>query len=212
MCYLEKAEMDALLDAPDRNSAQGLRDYVMLLFLYNTGARANEAAHVNIRDLSLDASPPSVRLIGKGGKVRHCPLWSSTCKEMGGLVAGRMPNERAFLNRRKQPMTRFGIHALVKRHAVKASRMVTSLCKKQVGPHTVRHTSAVHLLRAGVDINTIRAWLGHASLDTTHIYAEVDIAMKAKALAHCDIPDNRKQSKWWRDDKGLMTFLKGLTQ
>ena len=116
-----------------------------------------------------------------------------------------------FLNRRKQPITRFGIHALVKRSTQTASRKLPALSTKRISTHTIRHTTAVHLLRSGVDINTIRAWLGHVSLNTTHIYAEVDLEMKAKALAQCEIPalssDNAKQ---WSNNPKLMAFLKSL--
>lgn len=209
MCYLEKPETDALLDAPNRKSRQGSRDYALLLFLYNSGARANEAAHVTIADLNLEGSAASVRIVGKAGKVRHCPLWSLTCKVLASLVGGRAPNEPVFLNRRAQPITRSGIYALVKRSAVKASRRVTSLRKKEVSPHTVRHTTAVFLLRAGVDINTIRAWLGHVCIDTTNVYAEVDLEMKANALAHCEIMTPAPVKKQWHD-RGVMEFLKTL--
>lgn len=209
ICYLEKPEMDALLNAPDRNSVQGFRDYTLLLFLYNTGARASETARLTVANLDLDGASSSVRLIGKGGKVRRCPLWSLTSNILASLVVERAPNERVFLNRRRQPMTRFGIYAVVKRYAFRASQQMASLRKKQVAPHTIRHTSATHLLRAGVDINTIRAWLGHVSLDTTHVYAEVDLEMKAKALAHCEILSQAPAKKQWHN-RGLMDFLKAL--
>lgn len=155
MPYLDKPEIDVLLDAPDASTEQGIRDYAMLLFLYNTGARANEAAHVIIDDLELDHIR-SVRIRGKGGKVRSCPLWSLTVKTLIPLVAGRHGNEPVFLNCRKQQMTRFGVHALVKRYAGKVAEKMPSFHKKRVSAHTIRHTTAVHLLRAGVDINTIR--------------------------------------------------------
>lgn len=209
MCYLEKPEMDALLDAPDRNSSQGFRDYTLILFLYNTGARADETAQVTIADLDLDGTPATVRIVGKGGKIRRCPLWSLTSSVLGSLVGSRPPNEKIFLNRCKQPMTRFGIYALIKRYVLKASCKAPSLQKKQISPHSVRHTTAVHLLRAGVDINTIRAWLGHVSLDTTHVYAEVDLEMKAKALAHCEILTPVKTKKQWHN-RELMAFLRTL--
>jgi len=207
--YLDKPEIDALIDAPDRRTAQGFRDYVLLLFLYNSGARADEVAHVAIADLDLGRSP-FVKLHGKGGKIRLCPLWPLTASDLSPLVAERAPSERVFQNRRKQPITRSGIYALVKRNALKASRQVTSLRSKQVSPHSIRHTCAVHLLRSGVDINTIRAWLGHVSLNTTNIYTEVPLDMKAKALAHCEISAPAQRIKLWRNDKGVMAFLKSL--
>ena len=98
---------------------------------------------------------------------------------------------------------------MVERHAKQARESVPSLAKKRVSPHTIRHTTATHLLRAGVDINTIRAWLGHVLLTTTNVYAEVDLEMKAKALASCEVKEAEPR-KPWREDKGLMEFLRSL--
>lgn len=210
LAYLEKHEMDSLLNAPDRLTRQGLRDHALLLFLYNSGARASEAAQLTIADLDL-GNPPSVTLSGKGGKVRRCPLWPQTASILAPLIAGRQLREPLFLNRRRHPITRFGIRALVKRSAQDASQKLPSLSAKSVSTHTVRHTTAVHLLRSGVDINTIRAWLGHVSLDTTNTYAQVDLEMKAKALAHCEIPGSAIAStECWSNDPELMAFLKSL--
>lgn len=205
--YLEKPEMEALLAVPDRRTDQGCREHALLLFLYNSGARADETARLTIADLDLVAG--SVRVLGKGAKVRHCPLWPVTVQELGALVNNRPLPERVFLNRRGQPMTRFGVHALVERCAQKATVKIPSLAKKRVSPHTIRHTTATHLLRAGVDINTVRAWLGHVSLDTTNVYAEIDLEMKAKALAKCEINGSPK-IKPWREDPSLMAFLQSL--
>lgn len=211
--YLEKNEMDALLAAPDQKTEQGRRDRAVLLFLYNSGARADEVAHVQVGDLCLGRAPryegSSVLIHGKGNKQRRCPLWSRTVTMLVALVSGRESVAHAFLNRRGQPLTRFGIHALVERYAAIVVKAIPSVAKKRVSPHTIRHTTATHLLRAGVDINTIRAWLGHVSLSTTNIYAEVDLEMKAQALAHCEIKSNRPQ-KPWREDVGLMAFLQAL--
>jgi len=193
---------------PDRQTALGDRDHALLLFLYNSGARADEAATVTIDRLQLGARS-SVRLHGKGNKFRTCPLWPVTATSLSRLIANRGKNEPVFLNRSNQPLTRFGIHRLVGQYAEQASRTVPSMATKQVSPHTIRHTTAVHLLRAGVDINTIRAWLGHVSLDTTHVYAEVDMEMKAKALASVDI-SSLQTRPWQRPLPSLMTFLKAL--
>ena len=125
-------------------------------------------------------------------------------------TADRDANEAVFLGRTRQPMTRFGIHRVVTHYATLASSKIPSLVEKQVSPHTVRHTTAVHLLRAGVDINTIRAWLGHVSLDTTHLYAEVDLEMKAKALASVDISGLKSGQQYNTKLPSLMTFLQGL--
>jgi len=206
--YLEKKEMDALLQIPNQKTHQGFRDYALLLFLYNTGARADEAAHVRLADLQ-HGSSPAVKLVGKGGKSRICPLWPLTTEIISRLAAGRSMEDHVFLNRRRQPITRYGVSALVKRCARQAGQKISSLCAKRVSAHTIRHTTAVHLLRSGVDINTIRAWLGHVSLDTTNIYAEVDLEMKARALDRCEIRSAVVKKQWHNND-GIMTFLKTL--
>ena len=209
MAYLDKSEMEALLHAPDRRNAQGLRDYAVLLFLYNTGARADEVARLTISNLNLDRSP-SVKITGKGAKIRYCPLWGLTAKALHFLVVGRAPDEAVFLSRRQESFTRFGVRTLVQRYLHKASRQAPSLAAKRISTHTIRHTTAMHLLRAGVDINTIRAWLGHVSLNTTNVYAEADLEMKAKALACCEIPAIGETVKLWRDCRGTMAFLNSL--
>lgn len=206
--YLDKREMDALLAAPDRQTSQGRRDYALLLFLYNAGARADEAAQLVIRDLH--SADLFVRIIGKGNKERQCPLWRATVEVLSPLIANRSPEQRVFLNRSAHPITRFGIYAMVERYAEKAREKMPSLANKRVSPHSIRHSTACHLLRAGVDINTIRAWLGHVSLDTTNIYAETDLEMKAKALAMCEVSSEPKIKKPWREDPQLMTFLRSL--
>ncbi len=213
--YLEKPEMDALLASADRRRPQGQRDYARLRFLYNTGARAAEAARTTVGDLSLGSSP-GVRLRGKGGKTRVCPLWPHTVTVLRTLLGARRdgrPEAPVFRNVRGAPLTRFGVHTLVERTAARAAATVPSLREKRVSPHTLRHTTAVHLLRAGVDINTIRAWLGHVSLETTNRYAEVDLEMKAKALAACAIPaapPPRARPPAWRQDRDLLAFLASL--
>jgi site-specific recombinase XerD len=206
--YLDKADMEALLAAPNRRTRQGTRDHALLLFLYNSGARCDEAARLTVGDLDLGASP-AVKILGKGNKIRLCPLWTSTASTLRALTTGRTQRDPVFLNRRGDPITRFGIYAMVGRYARQATQRVSSLRAKRVSPHVIRHTTAVHLLRAGVDINTIRAWLGHVSIDTTNIYAEVDLEMKAKALSACEITTSRPTPRWDQRD-GLMSFLKEL--
>lgn len=211
--YLEKVEMDALLAAPMLSTAQGRRDSAVLLFLYNTGARADEVAHVRVVDLDLGRmpkqDPSSVLIHGKGNKLRRCPLWVRTVNELLPFMSGREPAVHVFRNRRDEPLTRYGVHALVERYARVAVATMPSIGKKRVSPHTIRHTTATHLLRAGVDINTIRAWLGHVSLATTNIYADVDLETKAKALANCEVEDQGSK-KPWREGNGVMAFLRSL--
>jgi len=205
---LDRAEMQALLAAPKRSTPQGQRDYAMLLFLYNSGARVSEAAALTIADLDYYAR--SVKILGKGNKWRICPLWPATLDILRALTVDRTPAARVFLNRNGLSITRSGIHALVKRYARRAAKTVPSLSNKVIGPHVIRHSTASHLLRAGVDINTIRGWLGHVSLDTTNIYAEIDLETKAKALATCDISGGLRRTRSWRSQPALMEFLHGL--
>ncbi len=153
-----------------------------------------------------------MRILGKGRKERHCPLWPTTLRELTPLTNCRSPAERVFLNRCGHPITRFGIHTLVERYVLQAQAQMPSLQKKRVSPHCIRHTTATHLLRSGVDINTVRAWLGHVSLNTTNIYAEIDLEMKAKALAKCEIPDQTGSKKPWREDPDLRTGAKIISQ
>ncbi len=211
VCYLEKPEMDALLAAPNISTRQGFRDYTVLLFLYNSGARASEAVGVTVGDLDLpDASQASVRLMGKGSKVRRCPLWASTASALKTLIGDRPNTAAVFVNRRGHALTRYGAHDLVARYGRAVAHRLPSLQQKRVSPHTIRHTTATHLLRAGVDINTIRAWLGHVSVDTTNVYAEIDLATKAKALEKCAILPDSGGPPIWKDNRDLLVFLRSL--
>jgi site-specific recombinase XerD len=205
--YLNKQEMDALLAAHNVQTRQGMREHAILLFLYNSGARASEAAQLKIGDINWHAK--SVLITGKGNKERRCPLWASTLNLIHQLVKKREMNEAVFLNRCHQPITRSGIYAMIKRCAERASKEAPSLKGKMVSPHVIRHTTASHLLKAGVDINTIRGWLGHVSLATTNIYAETDLETKSKALASCEVDGEIRLGKSWREP-ALMEFLRAL--
>jgi len=211
--YLEKAEMKALLKAAEGILPLQRRDHAILFFLYNTGARASEAAQLTIANLELARNPRSelstVVIRGKGNKLRRCPLWPETINEITSLIQDRDAKEHVFLNRCGRPLTRYGIYTLVERYAQKASKEMPSLKTKQISPHCLRHTCGTHLLQSRVDINTIRALLGHVSINTTNIYAETDLKMKAEALALCEIK-NSKTAKHWKEDVGLMAFLKKL--
>ena len=177
----------------------------------NTGARAEEAASLKIGDVYLPKGKglAVVSILGKGGKTRRCPLWDDTCKALRGIIADRFSEEHVFLNRQHLPMSRFGVYEMVTRHADTLSKVMPSIKGKRVTPHTIRHTTATHLLQAGVDINTIRAWLGHVSVETTNIYAEVNMEMKAKALKSCEVKSEKTNYRW-KDDKNLMDFLDSL--
>ena len=210
--YLDKPEIDALLAAPDRTRPQGFRDYALLLFLYNSGARVSEAASLRVADLDLRQSGmSSAKLFGKRRKTRHCPLWPAAAKDLMALTQNRAADQPVFVNRLGGPLTRHGIYLLLRRYVRKASTGCPSLQRKRISPHTIRHTTATHLLRSGVDINTVRAWLGHVSIDTTNIYTEIDLERKAQMLAQCSTFKGAKRQKGrWREDSSLMAFLRSL--
>jgi site-specific recombinase XerD len=136
--YLERDEMNSLLKVPDRRTTLGDRDHAILLFLYNSGARADEAAGLLIGNLQLKGSP-AVRILGKGNKWRLCPLWPATVTALSPLVTDRNETDPVFLGRRNERMTRFGIHRLVAHYARLASASTPSLAVKRVSPHIIRH-------------------------------------------------------------------------
>lgn len=206
--WLSKEEMDAMLDVPDRTTRRGRIEYALLLFLYKTGARVSEVAPLTVGDLQVGRNDGRVALVtlhGKGGKVRQCPLRPETELVLAELVDGRRATDPVFLSRYRQPYTRFGIYRLVERCAAG----VPALAGRKITPHVLRHTTACHLALAGVDINTIRAWLGHATLHTTNIYVEINLEMKARAVAFCDAAQP-KPGRPWKEDKGIVAFLKSL--
>ena len=207
--WLTKDEMEAVLAVPDRTAPRGRMEYALLLFLYNSGARVSEAIHLRACDLHLSDRIGSrygfVTIHGKGGKIRQCPLWPHTKDVLEKLACGREDNESVFLSQHRKPYTRFGVYRLVKR----CSDRVPALSGRTITPHVIRHTNACHLLQSGVDINTIRAWLGHVNLSTTNIYVEIDLQMKAKAMELCDAEEPGPERPWRRDD-GIMAFLKAL--
>lgn len=205
---LGKDEMKALLDVPDRRTPRGRIEHALLLFLYNTGARVSEATQLSGGDLRigrLEGGHALVDIHGKGGKIRQCPLWPRTERALAGLVRGRADGDAVFLSRLRRPYTRFGVYRLVERCAAR----VPSLAGRRITPHSIRHACACHLLQAGVDLNTIRAWLGHASLDTTNVYAEIDIGIKARAMALCDAGEPGPERPW-KENRSLMAFLNAI--
>jgi site-specific recombinase XerD len=213
LCYLEHDEMQALLATPDQSTSAGRRDRALVLFLYNTGARVQELTGVRAGDLSLDR-PLQVLLRGKGRKERLCPLWQATGRALLELIDEtgiRLDSQEAiFRNARGEPLTRFGVHHILTKHALVAAEEVPSLKRKRLSPHVLRHTAAVHMLNAGVDINVIRSWLGHVDLRTTNIYAEVDLTTKRKAVETCAPPRSRGRLPSWKRKPDLLSWLEEL--
>ena len=189
MGYLEVDEINAVLRKIDRATWSGRRDYFLLSLLYNTGARVQEICDLKVSSFRVD-SPPLVTIHGKGKKIRQVPLWPAT-KELliEYLDEARIrdqPEAAVFSNLRGDPIRRFGIRYIVEKRVRDAVKVCPKLAQKTVGPHTFRHTTAMHLLQSGVELTVIRSWLGHVDIATTHGYVEIDMEMKRKALQKCN--------------------------
>lgn len=210
--YLEEKEMQSVLDAVDINSRTGLRDRALLLLTYNTGARASEMVNMELPDLRLDGA--QVTLHGKGNKDRCCPLWPETVAALEAYIKQRRPRDpearQVFLNANGDPITRFGIRHITRKYGVKAQAKQPSIQDKPLNPHRIRHTTAMHLLRAGNDINMISYWLGHAHVDTTHAYVEIDMEIKRKMLEKTSAPTVGKKPPWHRPN--VLQWLRDLTK
>lgn len=182
--YLTKAEMDAVLNTPNLTTWFGRRDNALLLTLYNTGARVSEIVNLQIKDVDLRRQH-AIHLYGKGRKERIVPLWQHTVDELNKWLTGsqKVPSSPLFPNRHGDPLTRFGIKQRLDCAVAAASKSCSSLKGRKITPHSLRHTTAMHLLQSGVDLTVIALWLGHEKLETTHQYMEADIEMKRKALA-----------------------------
>lgn len=210
--FLERDEIEALFQSLPIDQPWALRDRTLLLFLYNTGARVQEVAELRVGYLELSAKP-RVHLHGKGDKWRICPLWQQSAALLSELLSKVRDNPDApvFVSRTGQALTRFGIYKIVRRHTDQGNGINP---RSPISPHSFRHAAAVHLLESGVEVNVIRAWLGHVSLETTNRYAEITLRMKAQALEACEPPTNasaeRPQKPIWRDDRSLIEWLKSL--
>jgi site-specific recombinase XerD len=210
--YLEYEEIDAILKSIVRTTPQGSRDYALLATMFNTGGRVQEIADLCACDLQL-IRPFQVRLFGKGRKERYCPLWPQTAAVLKAFCEQRNLNmqseARVFLNHRGQPLTRFGIRHILARCLRSACDTAPNLCKKRLHPHSVRHSTAVALLKSGVDLSTISHLLGHASPTTTNRYAKVDLDMKRKAIAKVK-PVPRRSRTPWSKDRTILDWLESL--
>jgi integrase/recombinase XerD len=183
--YLENQEVDALLKSIDRSTPTGQRDYALFALMLNTGGRVQEI--LNLRRCDVRTEPPQqVRLHGKGGKIRLCPIWPQTAMLLRELSdrAPRSGDSEAplFVNRQGNRLTRFGVRYLLKKYIDVTGIAISSLREKRIHPHSLRHTTAIFLLKAGVDFATISQWLGHSTLNTTMIYARADLDVKRQAL------------------------------
>ena len=209
--YLEQEEIKAILAAVDRKTLDGYRDYTLLFFMYNTGVRVEEVTTLHTKALQLER-PFQVRILGKGRKERVCPLWPETVNLLRSLLKCRtvdvIRDVPVFVNHRGEVLTRYGVRYLLDKYVRIAAKNCLSLGRKHVHPHTIRHSCAMALLQSGVDINTIRAWFGHTSLETTNRYAEINLDMKRKVLNKY-LPVN-KTKRHWKQNKNLIQWLESL--
>jgi site-specific recombinase XerD len=209
--YLDLDEVEAILAQPDRSTPEGQRDHALLSFLYNTGARIQEALDVCPQAVRLD-SPACVRLYGKGRKERLCPLWPETVSLLKALLQRqpRADGERIFVNRYGVPLGASGVRFKLAEYVEAAAKLVPGLASKHVTPHSFRHATAVHLVAAGVDITVIRSWLGHVSLDTTNHYAQANLETKRKALERLEASSRTSRPPRWRRDTSVLAWLDSL--
>ena len=211
--FLERDEIQALLEAMPHTGRHALRDRTLVLFLYNTGARVQETADLRAGDLDL-VDHPVVRLHGKGDKWRTCPLWGQTADLLQSLLdtvgTPIRPQTPVYSSTTGAPLTRSGIYKIVRRHA---SSFDDKRSDRRITPHVFRHTAAVHLLEAGVEVNVIRGWLGHAELSTTNRYAQINTKAKQEALRATELPEpsaGPRTTPIWRSDQALLDWLSSL--
>lgn len=212
--YLEYEEICAVLGSVDRTAREGLRDYALLAFLFNTGARAQEAVDLNADALQLE-SPPQVKLFGKGRKTRICPMWPQTAQVIKEFATSRALDLHSaapvFCNQRGERLTRFGIRYILAKYCRRATVNCPSLKAKRLHPHSARHSCAIYLLKSGVGLPEISKWLGHASSETTNRYATVDLEMKRQALAKVTGPHSSfGPPVQWRQDRSVIEWLESL--
>jgi len=207
--YLTRTETDALLHAPDRATWTGRRDHALLLVALHTGLRVSELTSLRLHDVHLDAGP-HLRCHGKGRKDRCTPLTAPTVKVLRAWLAerGGQHGDPLFPTRRGTPLSRDAVQRLVAKHAAAAAVRCPSLLHKKVTPHTLRHSTAMALLHAGVDISVIALWLGHESTETTQTYLHADMTIKERALARTTPPGTT--ARRYRAPDTLLAFLNNL--
>ncbi len=219
--YLEPEELDLLFRQIDTTSRLGFRDAVILRFMYNTGCRISEAAGARIHQVQLDP-PPQVTILGKGRKPRICPLWETTTAILRIYLDRERPYPKPrhgdflFLTRSGRKFTRQGLWKRIRRYVLRLESLAPQLKAKRIGPHLIRHTTATHLLQAGVDLSVVSQWLGHKHLETTHQYAKADLREKRRALERFQRLDaNRifrpeERAEGLLDDKDTINWLESL--
>ena len=207
--YLTREEIEAVIAAPDSSHWLGQRDHALLLTLYNSGARVSELIGLEREQVHF-GTQSYLQLTGKGRKERTIPLWSHTAQTIKAWF-GKLSDTNcqiAFPNARGERLSRHGVNYILQQAVQRAQALCPSLGNKKITPHLIRHTTAVHLLQAGVDITVIALWLGHESIETTHVYLDTDLATKQRALNRLE-PVHGKPTRFKADD-ALLSFLASL--
>ncbi len=212
--YLEHQEIKTILESIDRNKKNGTRDYALFLLMYNTGARVQETVNLKTTDLCL-TKPFSVHIFGKGRKERTCPIWKETADALNIYVQKKKMDlrkpEPLFLNHQGNPLTRFGVRYILKKYIQKTVYYHPRLKDKRLHPHSIRHSTALHLLKSGVDLSTIANWLGHVSINTTNKYVTIDMEIKRKAIAKATpLGNNEYKRSSMKDDADILAWLESL--
>ncbi|MCK9908051.1 site-specific integrase [Microbacteriaceae bacterium K1510] len=208
--FLSRPEMDAIIAAPDPATWAGRRDQALFSLLYNTGARVSEAINLKVRDVVLDTAPVA-HLHGKGRKRRSVPLWKSTAATLRHWLRhlpDASPQAHLFPNSAGGRLSRSSAAQRLALAVETAAKGFPKLLKRNISPHTIRHTTAMHLLQSGVDITVISLWLGHEDPSTTHLYLEADLAMKEEALSRLE-PLSATPMRYRPPDR-LLAFLQAL--
>ena len=207
--FLDRAEMDALLAAPDRSTWAGRRDHAILIVALQTGLRVSEIINLRRRDI-VTGTGAHIRCEGKGRKQRCTPLRQDIIKVLDVWLKERagVDDDPLFPTIRGTTLSRDALELLVQRHTLAASKSCASLVGKRVSPHILRHSTAMELLRHGVDQSVIALWLGHESVETTQIYMHADLRLKEKALARITAPESNPGR--FRPDDALLAFLEAL--
>ena len=207
--FLTRDEVEAIIEAQDKLTFSGHRDFVMFMTMYNTGARVSEIISLKVSDINLE-DKAYIIVNGKGRKQRAVPLWNSTKHHLKNWLfqIKAYPSDAVFPGRCGKPLSRSGVEYSLRLATKKAAEKFPSLKKRKISPHTLRHTTALHLLQSGVDITVIALWLGHESPATTHLYVEADMTMKENALKK--LQDPSLKSVRYKPSDSILSFLESL--
>lgn len=208
--HFEPEELEAMIDAASPEDAQGRRNRALLLFLYNTGCRASELAGTTISDVTFNR-PQYVRILGKGRRWRTVPLWERTVVALQQMLRDRDDDKDAlFIGQRGDALTRYGVAYVVREHAALVADRYPELRKRRLSPHTVRHTTAVALLRATGDIDAVSKILGHASLNTTRLYTAKDRSRLAETINRIAGEILPAEHEAWTPSQDVIRWLERL--